>query len=260
MQFRTLFSPLALSLLVVLPAACARAPSADGTYDPIEPVNRAMHGVNKGLDTVIVRPASKVYGTVLPEPLRQGISNVGDTLDLPGVVLNQILQARIEDATNNTLRLAVNVTAGIGGLFDVASVLQLPKTDADFGETLAVWGVGEGPYIELPVFGPSNLRDTVGIAADMAMNPLNNVFEDDDATAVLGIEAASRLNSRYRYSDTVDSILYESADSYSQLRLLYLQNRRHQIAKSKGGEGDAAADGDFIDPYQDSGFIDPYED
>lgn len=251
------FRPFLLVLGLSALAACAQTPRTDGIYDPIEPMNRSVHAVNKGLDTVIVRPVSKAYGTVVPGPLRQGVSNVADTLDLPGVVVNQVLQARIGEATTNTLRFAVNATAGIGGLFDVASVLGMPKTDADFGQTLAVWGVGEGPYVELPIEGPSTARDTVGIVVDFAMNPLNNVFDGDDADATLAIEGLSRLNDRYRYSDTVDSILYDSADSYAQLRLLYLQNRRHEIAKAKGAaDGD---DGDFIDPYEDD-FIDPYAD
>ena len=252
-------SPRPLVLLLGLTAltACGQTTGVGTVNDPMEPMNRGVHAVNKGLDTAIVRPVSKAYGTVVPEPLRQGVSNVADTLDLPGVVVNQVLQARVGDAATNTLRLAVNATAGIGGLFDVASVLGMPKTDADFGQTLAVWGVGEGPYVELPVEGPSTVRDTVGFAVDLAMNPLNNVFDGDDATATMAVEGLSRLNDRYRYSDTVDSILYESADSYAQLRLLYLQNRRHDIAKAKGGDG--GADGDFIDPYEDD-FIDPYAD
>lgn len=249
---------IALSLALAALSGCAAGPQQDGINDPLEPMNRGIHGLNKGLDTAFVRPAAKAYGTVVPEPVRQGVSNVADTLDLPGVVINQVLQARIGDAATNTLRFAVNATAGLGGLVDVASVLGMPKTDADFGQTLAVWGVGEGPYVELPVEGPSTLRDTVGFAVDLAMNPVGNVFDGDDETATLGIEALSRLNDRYRYSDTVDSILYESADSYAQLRLLYLQNRRHEIAKARGG-ADGGADDGFIDPYDD-GFIDPYED
>lgn len=249
--------PLLLALGLSTLAACAQAPGADGVNDPLEPMNRGVHAVNKGLDTVILRPASKAYGTVVPGPLRQGVSNVADTLDLPGVVVNQVLQARIGEATTNSLRFAVNATAGIGGLFDVASVLGMPKTDADFGQTLAVWGVGEGAYVELPLQGPSTARDTVGIVVDFAMNPLNNVFDGDDADATRAIQGLSRLNDRYRYSDTIDSILYDSADSYAQLRLLYLQNRRHDVAKAKGAaQGD---DSDFIDPYEDD-FIDPYAD
>lgn len=237
------------TVAVLMLAGCASGPSSDGVYDPLEPMNRAVHGVNKGLDTVALRPASKVYGTVVPEPVRQGVSNVADVLDLPGVMVNQLLQGRVGDAATNSLRLGVNVTAGLGGLFDVASVLGMPETDADFGQTLAVWGVGEGPYVELPLFGPSNARDSVGRVVDMAMNPLNNVFDGDDANAVLGVEVLSQLNDRYRYSNTVDSLLYESADSYSQLRLMYQQNRRFDLGKTSPSGGET--DDDFIDPYED---------
>ncbi|NPD16583.1 VacJ family lipoprotein [Xinfangfangia sp. D13-10-4-6] len=258
LQNPSLIRPLALLMGLTALVACGQTTGVGQVNDPMEPMNRGVHAVNKGLDTALVRPASKAYGTVVPNPLRQGVSNVADTLGLPGVVVNQVLQARVGEATTNTLRFAVNATAGIGGLFDVASVLGMPKTDADFGQTLAVWGVGEGPYVELPIEGPSNVRDTVGFAVDLAMDPVGNVFKGDDATATLAIEGLSRLNDRYRYSDTVDSILYDSADSYAQLRLLYQQNRRHDIAKAKGGDGNGA-DGDFIDPYEDD-FIDPYAD
>lgn len=229
-------------------AGCAAAPGEQGINDPLEPMNRAVHGLNKGLDTVAVRPASKVYGTVVPEPVRQGVSNVADVLELPGVIANDMLQGKVEQALTNTLRLAVNLTFGLGGLNDFATAAGMPETDNDFGTTLAVWGVGEGPYVELPGFGPSTARDAVGTAVDLAFNPLNNVFEGDDATAATAVTVLSKLNDRYRYSNTVDSILYESADSYAQARLLYLQNRRFELGQ---GAGDAADDG-FIDPYEDA--------
>ncbi|PTE13726.1 MlaA family lipoprotein [Pseudogemmobacter blasticus] len=231
-------------------AGCAAAPASQGVNDPLEPMNRAVHGVNKGLDRAVVRPASKAYAAVVPEPLRQGVSNVADVLELPGDIANGLLQGRIDRAATNTLRLAANLTLGLGGLLDFASAAGMPEYKTDFGETLAVWGVGEGPYVELPLAGPSTARDAVGTVVDLAMNPLNGLFEGDDRTAAMGVAVLSRLNDRARYSGTIDSILYESADSYVQARLLYLQNRRFAL-----GGGDAAGDegGDaFIDPYEDS--------
>lgn len=237
-----------LSLL----GACAAAPGPDGIHDPAEPVNRAVHGLNKGLDRVAIRPAATVYGTVVPAPVRAGVSNVADVLDLPGDIANQILQGKIGDAATNTLRLGANLTLGLGGLVDFADAAGMPELDTDFGETLAVWGLGEGPYVELPGFGPSTLRDAVGQAVDIAFNPLNNVFQGADATAATAATVLEKLESRHRHSDTIDSILYDSADSYAQLRLLYLQNRRYELGQQAGGAAaDAASDAGYFDPYED---------
>ena len=132
----------------------------------------------------------------------------------------------------------------------------------DFGETLHVWGVGEGPYMELPLAGPSTARDTAGMLADIALNPVRLALPTKEANAATILKLFSRLGDRDRFSATVDSLLYDSADSYAQARLLYLQNRRFQLGRAAGGTG--ASDGDFIDPYADApsndGFIDPYED
>lgn len=227
-------------------AACAKTPPADGINDPFEPANRAVHGFNRGLDTALVRPASRVSGTVLPEPLRQGVSNVAATLDMPVVIANDLLQLRVMSAATNVLRLGMNLTLGLGGFFDPATAAGMPPGDNDFGRTLAVWGIGEGPYLELPLLGPSTLRDTVGIAVDTAFDPLRSVLSHGQANTALAVKAGARLNDRYKFTGTVDSILYESADSYAQARLLYLQHRRFQI-----GEGETGAEDGFIDPYED---------
>jgi phospholipid-binding lipoprotein MlaA len=229
-----------LSLL----AACS-TPQGDTINDPLEPANRAVHGLNKGLDRVLVSPGAKVYGSVLPDPVENGISNLADTLDLPGDIANDILQGNVEDAGTNFVRLSVNVVFGLGGLLDVATDAGIPENKTDFGETLHVWGVGEGPYVELPVFGPSTGRDAVGTVVDFALNPVGRVTSGREATAATVAKILSRLGDRSRYSNTVDSILYDSADSYAQARLLYLQNRRFELG---GGE---TADDSFIDPYED---------
>lgn len=235
-------------------AACSTTDTA-AINDPLEPMNRGVHAFNKGVDTAIARPVARVWRVVTPEALRLGLNNMADTLDLPGVVVNQTLQARPAEAATNSLRFAVNATAGLLGLVDVATVLGMPKSDADFGQTLAVWGVGGGPYMELPLEGPSNARDAVGFVVDLAMNPLD--LPKREANGALALEGISRLNDRVRYRDSIDSVLYESADSYAQMRLLYQQNRRFEIEQASGKKAASAEDG-FIDPYADDDFIDPY--
>ncbi|MGL4239323.1 MlaA family lipoprotein [Tabrizicola sp.] len=232
-------------------SACAGGPAPSGINDPFEPTNRQIHAFNKGVDRALVGPASKGFG-VVPEPAKRVVGNLADTLDLPGDIANNLLQFRLADAGQNTLRLGVNLTFGVGGLFDFSSALGLEGQPTDFGETLHVWGVGEGPYLELPLVGSSTTRDAVGMVVDVALDPVRNILPDDEATAATVIRILSRLGDRDRFSDTVDSILYESADSYAQARLLYLQNRRFELGQEAGAtDGAGASDDDFIDPYED---------
>ena len=230
-------------------AACGTAPPASGINDPNEKMNRAVHGFNKGLDGLVVRPASVVYGSVVPEPLRQGVSNVSDTLDLPGDFVNNVLQGKAEKAGANFARFAVNVVFGFGGVLDVATDAGIPRGKTDFGETLHVWGAGEGPFVERPFFGASTRRDAIGAVVDLVLNPVGKVAKGNGATAVTAAKVLSKLGDRTRYSSTVDSILYDSADSYAQARLLYLQNRRFELGQTGGA--DASGEDGFIDPYED---------
>ncbi len=226
---------------------CAAPPVAQGINDPLEPMNRATHGLNRALDKALVGPGAEAYGAVVPQPLQRVVGNVAGTLDLPGDIVNNVLQANVEEAGINSLRLATNLTFGVLGLFDAATALGLPEKPTDFGETLYVWGVGEGPYVELPVVGPSSTRDAVGSIVDIVANPVRLMTTGDQATAATVAKVLARLGDRNRYSETVDSILYGSADSYAQARLLYLQNRRFEL-----GQGTATGtDDSFVDPYED---------
>ncbi len=233
-------------VIASLMAGCAAGPAPQGDInDPNEGVNRAVHGFNKGVDTVLLRPASRVYGAVVPAPVRTGVNNFAENLEGPGDVVNNILQGRIGEAGTNTLRFAVNTTMGIGGLFDAASFLGLPEGDTDFGETLYIWGVGEGAYVEVPLRGPSTSRDSAGQIVDLFLNPFSYVLKPAHAEVATGAEALSIIGDRYKFGETADSILYDSADSYAQARLLYLQNRRFELGQ------DADSDDAFLDPYED---------
>jgi phospholipid-binding lipoprotein MlaA len=237
------------ALALVLLAGCAAAPGPDGINDPFETTNRKMHEFNRGLDRALVGPASQGYGSVVPQPAKEVVGNLADTLDLPGDIVNNLLQLRVGKAAQNSLRLALNLTVGVGGIFDPATAIGLMGEPTDFGETLHVWGVGEGPYLELPFTGPSTVRDATGTVVDLVTNPVRLAVPRREANAVTGLKLLSRLGDRDRFSETVDSVLYDSADSYAQTRLLYLQNRRFEL------EGDSASgpgsDDDFIDPYED---------
>lgn len=232
-----------LSLL----AACGGAPGPDGINDPFETTNRKIHALNLGIDRAFLGPASRGYGGIIPKPVSRGIGNLANTLDLPGDIANDLLQLRLGDAAQNTLRLGTNLVFGLGGLFDTSTAFGLQGKPTDFGETLHVWGVAEGPYLELPFSGPSTVRDAAGTVVDFAMNPVRLALPKREALAATGIKLLSRVGDRNRFSETVESILYDSADSYAQARLLYLQNRRFTLSRGAGTTSEDA----YIDPYED---------
>ena len=231
---------LALAGLLVL-AACAAPPPSDTISDPFETENRNMHAFNLGIDRMLLKPVSGGYDTI-PDPVRRGGNNFATNLDLPGDVLNNLLQFRIGKATENSLRFVINSTIGVGGLLDPARAMGVAGKKTDFGETLHVWGVGEGAYVELPLLGPSTQRDALGEVVDIAMNPLGFILTPPESYVPTVATVLSKIDDRGRYSETVDSILYESADGYAQARLLYLQNRRYDL-------GQAAPEASFEDPY-----------
>ncbi|MFT6451189.1 MAG: phospholipid-binding lipoprotein MlaA [Halocynthiibacter sp.] len=229
--------------LVLGLSACGAPQVAQGVHDPYEAENRIRHEANRAIDRALLKPASGAYGSIIPGPVRDGVSNVAQNLSMPSVVLNDLLQGRIDDAAHNSLRFLLNTTIGIGGLFDFGSKNGLELRDSDFGETMHVWGAREGPYLELPVLGPSTTRDVFGKAVDLVINPLNFVIKKPEAYVAPVASVASRVGDRYRYSSTVDSVLYESADSYTQARLIYLENRRYALG--------ATSDDSVYDLYED---------
>ncbi len=234
------------AMIAGLLSGCAAQQPAQGINDPNEPFNRKVHSFNVGLDRNLVRPVSKGYAAVLPGPVRQGVSNFADNLEVPTTIVNNVLQGRIGRASENTLRFAVNTVFGLAGFVDIASVLTIPDRKSGFGETLAVWGVGEGAYVERPILGPSTTRDAVGGIVDIFTDPLSTVVKAPDSYYGTGAKVGSKLNDRARFSDTIDGILYDSADGYAQARLLYLQKRRFDLGQTND------TDTPFLDPYEDA--------
>lgn len=232
---------LALSALVL--SACSVPETPTDVHDPYERMNRHFHATNKVSDRIFFRPASQVYGTLVPRPVRTGLSNAADNLNGPRNVVNDFLQGQPEDAGHNLFRFLVNTTIGLFGFFDPAgSSFGLEERDTGFGETLAVWGAPEGAYLELPLFGPSTERDAAGTLVDVLTNPVT-LFSDEGGRVAAVTSLPSVLNSRYELAETVDGILYESADSYAQLRLFYLESRRFELG------GQTSAENAFA-PYQ----------
>jgi phospholipid-binding lipoprotein MlaA len=248
MRLKLLYLPglpkkLAALAVVSLLTACTAAPTPVGFADPFEQQNRKTHEVNRAIDRAVLRPVATAYGRTAPSPARKAIGNFSENLGLPSTVLNNLLQFRIEEAGANTFRFLINTTFGFAGLMDVASEAGIARDSSDFGETLYVWGVGEGSYIELPLLGPSTARAAAGRVVDVITNPLNFVLEGGDRTGATTAGVLARVDDRYEFRDLVDSILYDSEDSYAQARLLYLQNRRFSLS----GETQL----DEFDPYED---------
>jgi len=239
-----------LSAIAALTACTAPVPGAQFN-DPFEDTNRSVHAFNKGIDRAILRPAGQV-ATVVPEEITTPVANFADNVGLPGMIANGLLQADIGGAGTNTMRFLLNTTIGIGGLFDPAGAIGLGEATTDFGETLAVWGVPEGAYVELPVFGPSTERDAVGTIVDLVFDPLQSVGTPAQLKYGTGTRVAGLAISRGTFMDTFDSVLYDSADSYAQARLVYLQNRRFEL-------GEEPPAGSEIDPFADDLSLEGFE-
>jgi phospholipid-binding lipoprotein MlaA len=207
---------------------------AQEVNDPIEPINRGIFAINEVLDMVIVKPIATIYNTVLPKPVRTGVSNVFGNLDDVFIGANHALQGRGKDAANSFGRVVLNTTFGVGGIVDLASMNGMPKGEGDFGQTFGVWGVGPGPYIVLPLMGPSNARDTVGRVARAASDP-RTYMPDPWAYSLRGAEFVQIRADNLENTNLIDS---SSLDKYGFTRSLYMQ-RRDALVKS-GKEAAAA--------------------
>ena len=200
--------------------------------DPIEPVNRAIFEFNSAVDYVLLRPAAKVYTGAVPQWGRQRVTNFLYNVSEPVTVVNSAFQGDAENAFTSVWRFIINSTFGLLGTFDAATEVGLKARKEDFGQTLAVWGAGEGPYIVLPILGPSSLRDTAGMGVDYAVNPTNwNSVADSDTRT--GLYVAKALDSRSSILDITDEIDRTSLDPYASYRSLYLQNRRNEVNNGK---------------------------
>jgi phospholipid-binding lipoprotein MlaA len=216
-------------------SACATPEQPTGINDPYEPTNRSIHEFNKSFDSAILRPTAEFYGETLPAPIRTVIGNLADNISLTGDVVNDILQGQVDDAVHNGFRFAINSTLGVAGIFDPAASFGLETRESGFGETLFVYGVPEGPYVELPFLGPSTGREAVGRFADFFTNADSYALDGTSAAAATGVGVVDLLNDRYDLRGVIDDVFYGSEDSYALARDAYLQNLRFRY-----GGGDAA--------------------
>ena len=207
-------------------AVCAQGFMEKEPYDPIESINRKTHEFNKGLDRYAIRPTSNVYGSYVPELIRIPISNFRGNLNEPRRFINHIFQRDLSGAGTDLSRFLINSTLGIGGLIDVASMWNIYPRSTGFDETLSSINLPQGAYVELPLFGPSSARGTVGLIADYALNPSKPITAGIDSIVTLGVEVANVFQKRYEFAPMIDATLYNSADSYSASRNVFLQTKQ----------------------------------
>lgn len=230
-------------LLVLWLGGCASPPppssddadAAGDIYDPLEATNRHTQQGFLWVDDHVLHPVSDAYASVVPDRLRRSIRNLLETLGQPAVVVNHLLQGNPDYSWTAFERLAVNAVVGIGGLFDVATDWGLTYRPADWGQTFGVWGVGDGPYLFLPFFGPSNPRDAVGLALGFATNPVVLLDGWEAAEALGGELAVGAVDGRSRRAEVLDRLRHESLDFYVPLRAVYYQNRRFRVEQGKTG-------------------------
>jgi len=224
--------------------------SASQEKDPWESWNRNVHEFNEVMDAYIARPVAKGYQAILPRFVRTGIGNFFSNLGEVPTAINDLLQAKPVDATKSSGRFLINSTVGILGLFDVASLMGIEEHSEDLGQTLAVWGIGSGPYVVLPVFGPSTLRDSLSIYPNYQLKPINYApLTTEESYGVLALDLVHRRHNLLSQEALIQG------DKYIFYRDVYLQNRNYEI---KDGEVEDSFDAGFDDGFDDLDFGDDF--
>lgn len=219
-----------LALAAAVLAGCASVPTPT-PGDPLEGLNRTVFKFNDTVDKYALKPVAQGYQFVVPQPVRTSVtsffSNIGDVY----IAANELLELKIADGVGDIMRVVINTVFGVGGLFDVATLAQLPKHSADFGITLGHYGVPSGPYLVLPLLGPSTARDAAGLVVDYYGNPLTYVSPSSVSWALYGVNL---VNTRANLLATTDLLAAAALDKYTFVRNAYLQRRRFLIS---GGDG-----------------------
>ncbi|MBT8551769.1 VacJ family lipoprotein [Polynucleobacter paneuropaeus] len=222
--------------LVVSMVGCASIPAGvpPSPDDPWEPFNRSVFEFNEGLDKYVLKPVVSGYRFVLPEFIREGIYNFFSNYNDIYTALNNLLQGKPDYAFNDLMRVVVNTTMGLGGLIDLATPGGLEKHKEDFGQTFGVWGIPSGPYVVLPFFGPSSVRDTFGTVADLEADYLFKYIPDVGLrNSLTGLRVVNARNTYYEAGDLLDGA---AIDKYSFLRDAYIQRRKYQINEGRDDE------------------------
>lgn len=206
--------------------ACLGGCATHNPEDPLGPYNRAMFSVNEKVDKVVLKPVATGYRNVVPQPVRTGVTNFFGNLGDVWSMANDLMQGDVEHGASTFMRVGVNSTFGFLGLIDVASAMGIYKHPNDFGLTLARWGVGSGPYVVLPLFGPSDLRDTAGVGAELFYGPLGYISPISTRYAADGLQL---VNTRANLLGATDLFSQIALDPYTFARAGYMQRRASQV-------------------------------
>ena len=228
MKFRSV-TQLLLALVFAFGLASGAARAQDKVNDPFEPLNRGIFFFNEIFDAVITTPVTSIYKAIIPDPVRRSIGGVFGNLDDLYSGVNHGLQGKGKQAGTDFSRVLINTTIGLGGLFDVAGDMGLAKSKTDYGVTLGAWGVGAGPYLVLPVMGPSSVRDTVGRGLRSASDPRTYIPWQTGYS----LTAAEIVHLRAANASAENLIASSSLDKYNFTRSLYLQRRESQVRDAR---------------------------
>ena len=219
------FKGAALALTVSLMAGCATGPDAN-PRDPLEPFNRGVYQFNDAVDTAVLKPVATAYQKVTPSPVRTGVSNFFGNLGDLWSSVNAGLQLRPREATENLMRFSVNTVFGIAGVLDIASEMGIPRTRLDFGQTMGRWGAPSGPYLVLPLLGPSSVRDGTGLVVDVIGDPVSSVDHVPSRNSLMALRVVDTRAGLLRAGTLLDEA---ALDKYSFMRDFYLNRRQNQI-------------------------------
>ena len=249
-SFSSLFRlPVAVALTTAtLLGGCATPPTDPDELalykennDPLEPTNRYFFEVNYGLDELLFKPIASWYHLLLPAPAERGVHNFVTNLNSPVIFANDLMQGNVHNAGVTAKRFLINSTVGVGGILDVAADFDLKHHDVDFGETLAIWGTGEGPYLVVPLLGPSNPRDLAGFGVDAAIDPWGYLLPGHLQYLNYTRAGVQAVDIRARNLETLEQIRKGALDYYATIRSLYRQHRNDEIRSLKEGDKSASA-------------------
>jgi phospholipid-binding lipoprotein MlaA len=220
-----------LQFLVVACLALSGCAAGPNPRDPYEGFNRGVYAFNDGLDKAVLKPVAKGYEAIFPQFLRTGVTNFFDNMGVVVTGVNELAQLKFRPALEDVGRFALNLTLGIGGLFDVATPLKFERHNEDFGQTLGYWGVGSGPYLVLPFFGPSDLRDGLALPVDIYSSPIIYYIDEPAVTnTLLGVYV---VNTRANLIPAEKMLEQAAIDKYAFMRDAYLQRREYLIRDGK---------------------------
>ncbi len=218
--------------VAALLSGCATTTGPANPADPLESMNRSIYSFNEGVDEAIFKPVATAYQNVTPRVARQGVTNFFDNLGDAWSFVNNVLQGQGQGAYNSMVRFSVNTVLGIGGLFDIASEAGIERQKQDFGQTLGRWGMPTGPYLVLPFWGPSTVRDSAGLVVDAYGYPANSMDDVRWRNSLFGLRMVNNRANLLKAGDVLDSV---ALDKYSLVRDVYLRSRIGGAAS--GGDG-----------------------